>query len=151
MPSSTTSSEPQPDAARVLLVDDNEGMLTRATTVLKPFCTVVGAVKDGTAALTAAQALHPDVIVLDISMPGMNGFEVAGRLRQAGSTAEIVFLTVHDDEEFVQAARNAGGLGYVTKPRLATDLVKAIGEVRAHRPFISTGQASRPSTVDPRP
>jgi len=150
MPSSTTSSEPRLDAVRVLLVDDNDGILTRASTALKVSCTVVGAVKDGAAALTAAQALRPDVIVLDISMPGMNGFEVATRLRQAGSTAAIVFLTVHDDEEFVQAARDAGGLGYVVKPRLATDLVRAIFEAYARRPFIATGQRHRTKLDDRR-
>ena len=73
MPSSTTSSEP----ARVLLVDDNEAMLARAAAVLTPGCLVVGAAKDGQAALEAARTLQPDVIVLDISMPGMTGLEVA--------------------------------------------------------------------------
>jgi CheY-like chemotaxis protein len=140
MPSSTTSSEPPPDRLRVLLVDDNEGILTRARTALKAGCTVVDAVKDGPAALTAAERFQPDVVVLDISMPGMCGFEVAQRLRQSGSTAAIVFLTVHEDEEFVQAARDAGGLGYVAKPRLTTDLIRAIIEARAGRPFVSAGR-----------
>jgi DNA-binding NarL/FixJ family response regulator len=124
----------------VLLVDDNDGMLTRARTALKASCTVVGAVKDGPSALTAAAQFQPDVVVLDISMPGMCGFEVAQRLRQSGSTAAIVFLTVHEDEEFVQAARDAGGLGYVVKPRLTTDLIRAITAARAGQPFVSTGR-----------
>src|SRR4029450_9454791 len=114
MPSSTTSS----DRPRVLVVDDNEEMLSRAVAVLKPGCVVVGAVKVGLAALKAAVTLRPDVIVLDIGMAGMNGFEVAARLRESGSTAEVVFFTVHDDEEFIAAARAVGGLGYVVKPRL---------------------------------
>jgi DNA-binding NarL/FixJ family response regulator len=133
MPSSTTSSEP----ARVLLVDDNKAMLVRAAAVLAPSCEVVGAVTDGPAALEAAEALRPEVIVLDISMSGMTGFEVAARLREAGSTAALVFLTVHHDEAFVLAARAAGGIGYVVKPRLASDLVFAVREARAGRPFIS--------------
>jgi CheY-like chemotaxis protein len=133
MQSGTISCEP----ARVLLVDDNAVMLSRAAAVLTPGCVVVGAVTDGPAALEAAAILRPDVIVLDISMPGMSGFEVASRLRQAGSTAALVVLTVHDDEELVLAARDAGGIAYVVKPRLASDLMFAIQEARAGRPFVS--------------
>ena len=133
MPSSTTLSE----QVRVLLVDDNEAMLARATAVLKRGCLVVGAVKDGPTALEAAQSLQPDVIVLDISMPGMSGLDVALSLRKAASTAAVVFLTVHDEEEFVVAARAAGGLGYVVKPRIAADLMTAVREAVAGRPFVS--------------
>src|SRR3954451_3764686 len=100
---------PQP---RVLLVDDNPEILDRAAAILTPACVIVGAVKDGTSALGAVAALRPDVVVLDISMPGMNGLEVAGHLRRAGSTVAIVFLTIHDDVELVQAAQAAGGIGY---------------------------------------
>jgi DNA-binding NarL/FixJ family response regulator len=82
--------------------------------------------------------LLPDVIVLDISMPGMTGLEVAASLREEGLTAAVVFLTVHDDEEFVIAARQAGGTGYVVKLRLASDLKLAVQEARAGRSFVST-------------
>ena len=133
MQSSTTSSEP----VRVLLVDDNTTILARTAAVLKCCCVVVGAVTDGPAALDAAATLRPEVIVLDISMPGMTGFEIAGRLRQAGSKAALVFLTIHDDKEFVQAATAAGGLGYVVKPRLASNLAVAVREAREGRPFVS--------------
>ena len=133
MPSSTTSSEP----ARVLLVDDNEAMLERAAAVLAPGCEVVGAFKDGPSALEAARTLRPDVIVLDVSMPVMTGLEVASRLREAGSTAAVVFLTVHEEEDFVQAAIAAGGIGYVVKRRLRADLMLAVREARARRPFVS--------------
>jgi DNA-binding NarL/FixJ family response regulator len=98
---------------------------------------VVGAVTNGPAALEAAAALQPDVIVLDISMPGMNGFEVASKLRGSGSKAALVFLTVHDEEAFVKAAMAAGALGYVVKARLASDLTLAVRDARAGRPFIS--------------
>ena len=133
MQSSTTSSEP----ARVLLVDDNDAMLARAAAVLTPGCDVVGKVKDGAAALDAARDLRPDVIVLDICMPGMTGFEVAARLRENGSTAAVVFLTILQDEEFVLAAKAAGGIGYVVKRRLVSDLSLAVREARARRPFVS--------------
>src|SRR5262245_21741167 len=97
------------ERARVLLADDNEAMLARAGAVLARSCDVVGAVKDGPAAVEAAMTLRPDVVVLDVSMPGMTGFEVASRLREEGSTAALVFLTVHEDEAFVVAARAVGG------------------------------------------
>jgi len=112
-------------------------MLARAASMLAATCVVVGQVPDGVAALAAATTLVPDVIVLDISMPGMSGLDVAAGLHAAGSTAAIVFLTVHDDAELVEAARSVGGLGYVVKARLASDLLQAVHEARARRPFVS--------------
>ena len=125
------------DAPRVLLVDDNEKTLVRAKSVLSAGCEVVGTVTNGQAALDAAASLNPDVVVLDISMPGMTGFELAKRLREAGSTAQLVFLTVHEEEELILAAKNAGAIGYVVKRRLASDLEMAVREARAGRPFQS--------------
>jgi two-component system response regulator DesR len=133
MQSSTTSCSP-----RVLLVDDNEAILSRAAAVLTPGCVILGTVTNGPAAIEAARTLRPDVIVLDISMPGMTGFEVAFRLRECGSTAAVVFLTVHEgDEELVAAAKAAGVIGYVVKARLVSDLMCAVREARAGRPFVS--------------
>lgn len=122
---------------RVLLVDDNEVMLDRATATLSQECEIVGAVKDGQAALDAVRTLSPDVVVLDISMPGMSGLEVAGRLRRAGSTVPIVFLTIHDDELLVQATQAAGGIGFVVKALLPTDLMIAVNEACAGRRYVS--------------
>ena len=137
MLSSTTSSESAAERTRVLLVDDNPAMLARAAAVLAATCVLVGQVQDGAAALAAAATLLPDVIVLDISMPGMSGLDVAARLREAGSRAAIVFLTVHDDVEIIEAAQAAGAIGYVVKARLASDLRHAVREARARRPFVS--------------
>lgn len=133
MPSDTTSSE----RIRVLLVDDNEAMLTRAKAVLASSCEVVGVVKDGSTALAATRTLRPEVIVLDISMEGMNGLQVADCLRKTGSTAAVVFLTVHDEEDVICAAQGAGALGYVIKARLAFDLKMAVREARQGRSFTS--------------
>lgn len=133
MPSSTTSFEP----VRVLLVDDNEAMVARAAAVLKRCCQVVGSASNGRAAIEAAQTLKPDVIVLDISMPGMSGLEVVARLRETGSNAAVVFLTVHDEDDIIEAAKAAGAIGYVVKPRLGSDLHVAVQEARAGRPFVS--------------
>jgi CheY-like chemotaxis protein len=135
--SDVTGSSTSPDQIRVLLVDDNAATLARVSGALAPVCDIVGAVGDGQAALVAARDLSPDVIVLDISMHGMNGFELAGRLRQMGSTAVLVFLTVHNEHEFIVAARDVGALGYVEKPRLAIDLLHAVREARAGRPFFA--------------
>jgi DNA-binding NarL/FixJ family response regulator len=133
MPSGITSSE----RARVLLVDDNRMLLTRASALLSPTCDVVGTATTGVAAIDAASTLRPDVIVLDISMPGMTGFEVAYRLRECASEAAVVFLTVHDDEVLIAAAKAAGVLGYVAKTRLVTDLAFAVSEAREGRAFVS--------------
>jgi DNA-binding NarL/FixJ family response regulator len=131
---------------RVLIVDDSEEVLVREAAALADGCVVVDAVTDGPTALQAARRHRPDVIVLDISMPGMNGLEVAARLREAGSTAAVVFCTVHEDEEFVAATKAAGGLGYVMKPRLTSDLPRAVSEAKARRPFVSGIPAAPPGS-----
>jgi two-component system response regulator NreC len=125
------------EPVRVLLVDDNEGMLALATRVLRNSCVIVGAVSDGAAAIEVAGLLRPHVIVLDISMHGMSGLQTASALRHAGSGAAVVFLTIHDEDEFIAAARAAGGTGYVLKPRLVSDLITAVHEARDGRRFES--------------
>jgi DNA-binding NarL/FixJ family response regulator len=112
-------------------------MLERVAGLLKTECNVVGTVTDGQQALEAALDLKPDVLVLDISMPVMNGIETAHHLKKAGVEARIVFLTVHDDPDFAREAVEAGALGYVIKPRIASDLVAAIREAYAGRLFLS--------------
>jgi len=126
-----------PTPVRVLLVDDSDSMIQRAAAVLAPECVVVGTAHNGTEALNAVGTLQPDVVVLDISMPGMTGLEVASTLRHQKSSAAVVFLTVHDDRDFVVAAQEAGGTGYVVKRRLASDLMVAVQEARAGRSFVS--------------
>ena len=122
MPSSTTSSDPP----RVLVVDDNEEMLSRTAAVLKRGCVVVGAVKDGREALKAADTLLPDVIVLDIGMAGMNGFEVAARLRDAGAASAIVFASTRDGSDFGRAIAESGARGFVAKGELSGTAVEAL-------------------------
>ncbi len=122
---------------RVLLADDHEAMLDRVANLLAGECDVIGTAIDGRQALDAAQHLKPDVLVLDISMPVMNGFETARRLKEVGVKTRIVFLTVHDDPDFAREALEVGALGYVIKPRIASDLLAAINEVHAGRTFVS--------------
>jgi DNA-binding NarL/FixJ family response regulator len=85
----------------------------------------------------SCRELQPDVIVSDISMPKLNGIEAADRLRESGSLSKIVFLTVHADPDFVQAALKTGALAYVSKFRINTDLLVAIGEALAGHVFVS--------------
>ncbi len=122
---------------RILLADDHREILKRVVHLLQGEFEVVGAVNDGQALLEAASKLRPDVVVLDISMPVMSGLEAADRLRGVGSKAKVVFLTVHEDPDFVHASRASGALGYVVKPRLTSDLVPAIKEALANRSFVS--------------
>jgi len=98
---------------------------------------VVGTAADGSIALHAAARLDPDAVVLDISMPNVDGIEVARRLRAAGSKAKVIMLTVHDDPDFLRAALDAGALGYVLKSRLRADLIPAIRAALAGRIFVS--------------
>lgn len=98
---------------------------------------VVGAVSDGAALVAAAAQLDPDAIVLDITMPHLDGLKAARTLRRTNSRARLVFLTVHEDPDFAQAAFDAGALGYVVKPRLASDLLSAVRAALAGRRFLS--------------
>ncbi len=125
------------DRIRVLLADDHEAMLDRVADLLAGECDVIGTAIDGRQALDAAQNLKPDVLVLDISMPVMNGIETARRLKEVGVNSRIVFLTVHDDPDFAGEALEAGALGYVIKPRIVSDLLVAIKEAHAGRSFVS--------------
>jgi DNA-binding NarL/FixJ family response regulator len=128
---------------RVLLADDSPSMLQAARRILEPEFQVVGTVDDGQAVLEATKSLKPDVLILDISMGIMNGLEAARLLRRIGSTAKIVFLTVHNDQDFVEEAFSAGAVGYVIKPRLGTDLLVAVREAVMGHTFVSPDLISR--------
>ena len=122
---------------RVLLADDHHPMLNRIVSLLKEHFEIVGSVSDGRALVREAQRLHPDVIVLDITMPILTGIEAAGELYEAGSKARLVFLSVHQSNAFVRECFAKGGLGYVTKSRMMTDLIPAINEALSNRRFVS--------------
>jgi len=125
---------------RVLVADDHQQMLEYVCGLLSAdCCEVVGAVNNGQAALDAALKLRPDVVVLDISMPVMNGIQAAKRLREANPDARIVFLTVDKDPDTCHAALQTGALGYVLKPRLGTDLIPAINLAHSGQRFVSQG------------
>jgi DNA-binding NarL/FixJ family response regulator len=122
---------------RVLLADDYRPLLESVLRLLEPGFEIVGEAQNGQALVEAALQLKPDVIVTDISMPILNGIEAAKRLREAGSTSKIVFLTVLSDPDFIRTCLATGAVGYVVKGRLASDLEPAIQEAVAGRIFIS--------------
>ena len=123
--------------ARILLADDHKDIREKVMQQLDPEFEVVGAVEDGNALLKAASQMKPDVCVVDISMPIMSGIEAATQMKASGSRVKIVFLTVHEDPDFLQAALDAGALGYVIKSRVVTDLSPAIRAALADRLFVS--------------
>jgi DNA-binding NarL/FixJ family response regulator len=122
---------------RVVLADDKKEVLQTVTLILGSRFSIVGTAENGRDAVNLAINLFPDVVVLDISMPIMNGIQAARRLKELRSPARVVFLTVQADPDFVQAALSVGALGYVLKESLATDLALAIGEVMQGNIFTS--------------
>ena len=126
----------RPSRPRVLLADDHDMVIERVQSLLKNY-EVVGTAHDGRDLVTQALRLRPDLIVSDITMPILNGIDAAHELREAGSTARFVFLTVHEQQAFLRACFAEGALGYVTKSHLGTDLVPAINEALSGHRFIS--------------
>jgi DNA-binding NarL/FixJ family response regulator len=122
---------------RILLADDHQLVLQRVTSLLQTVFNVVGAARDGREMVSEALRLQPDVIVADISMPGLSGIDAAHQLRQRGSTAKLVFLTIHPEDEFLDACLAEGAMGYVLKAHLKTDLIPAINAALSGRSFIS--------------
>jgi DNA-binding NarL/FixJ family response regulator len=122
---------------RILLADDQREILETVARLLEDEFDVIAAVANGKLAIEAAVRLAPDLIVLDISMPVLNGIEAASQLKDSGSRAKVVFLTVHEDPVLVEAALSVGANGYVLKQRLATDLIPAIRKVLDDLIFVS--------------
>jgi DNA-binding NarL/FixJ family response regulator len=122
---------------RVLVADDLAPVLNAVADLLRESFDVVGMVSDGREALIATLKLEPELVVLDISMPLMSGIEVAEELKRQGNKAKVVFLTVHEDHDILKTCRAAGGLGYVIKVLMATDLVPAMNQALAGHIFTS--------------
>jgi DNA-binding NarL/FixJ family response regulator len=114
---------------RVLLADDHQMLLDALKRILEPRYEVVGTVRDGRALLEAADRLQPDVVVVDIAMPQLNGLDAARSLRQSIPKAKLVFMTMNDDPEVVGEAFRAGGSAYLLKQAAALELTDAIDKV----------------------
>ncbi len=124
--------------ARVLLADDHPDVLGGLVRTLEPHVDVVGTAENGQDAVEKTASLTPDVLVLDVFMPRMNGFEAAEKLRLGGRAPIIIFISAHEEPCLVKKALNVGAAAYIFKRRVARDLAKAIFEVLAGRIFVSS-------------
>jgi NarL family two-component system response regulator LiaR len=123
--------------SRILLAEDQERVVQVVLHSLPNCFKVVGIAKNGIHALDLARKLLPDVVILNICMPRLNGIETARRLKEFDLYPKVVFLSGYADRDFVEAAFSAGALAYVLKPCLATDLIPAIQAALEGNTFVS--------------
>ena len=126
---------------RVLLSDDHLIVAEALKRLLEPEFELVGVVEDGFALLEAAAKKKPDVIVTDISMPGLNGIEALEELKKKNPDVHVVVLTMHRDVAYARRALDAGALGYVLKHSAPEELVMAVRAAAAGRAFITSAIA----------
>jgi DNA-binding NarL/FixJ family response regulator len=127
---------------RIFLADDHPAVLKATTALLKAQFEIVGSATDGATLVSEVLRLRPDVIVADITMPILSGIDAAHRLRESAPLAKIVFLTVHSEQQFMEACMAEGALGYVLKAHMKAHLIPAIQAALIGRsyicPFIDT-------------
>jgi len=139
---------------RVMLADDHTLLVEAFRRLLESKCEIVGAVSDGRTLLDTAPALKPDVIVLDISMPLLNGLDAARQLREVLPTAKIIFLTMNEDPDLAVEAMRLGASGYLLKSSASLELFHAIDGALKGRSHVtkSIARAMQESFIrDPRP
>jgi DNA-binding NarL/FixJ family response regulator len=122
---------------RVLLADDHRLLREAFVKLLEPDCDVVGAVTDGRALLEAAAKLKPEVVVVDIAMPLLNGLDAARQLKRSMPSVKVVFLTVSEDPELAAEAFRAGGSAFLLKNSAASELLQAITDVMQGRSYVT--------------
>lgn len=127
---------------RVLLADDHRLLREAFAQLLEPHCDVLGAVADGRALVAAAKELRPDVVVLDIAMPLLNGFDAARQLKRLMPAVKVIFLTVSEDPDLAAEAFRVGASGFLLKNSAASELFQAIQEVLQGRSYV-TPQATQ--------
>ncbi|MGC2446858.1 MAG: response regulator transcription factor [Candidatus Sulfotelmatobacter sp.] len=131
---------------RILVVDDHPIVRQGLKTLLEGHSDwqVVGEASDGAEAIEKAKDLTPDVMVLDVTMPRMNGLEACRMLRRLSPDLEILFVTQHDSPQMMREALEAGARGYVVKSNAARDLLAAVEAVSQHRVFTALNERSFP-------
>jgi len=122
---------------RVLLADDHLMLREAFTRLLQSTCDVVGAVADGRSLLTAAQQLRPDIVVVDIAMPLLNGLEAVRRLKRTNPEIKSIILTISEDPDLADEAIRAGVSGYLVKNCAVSELVHAIDEAMHGRSYVT--------------
>ena len=122
---------------RVLLADDHTLLLDAFAKLLEPDCDVVGTVTDGQSLLAAAKELKPDVVVLDIAMPLLNGLDAGRQLKKVLPDVKLIFLTMNQDPAIATEAFHAGASGYLLKTSAGSELIKAIEEVMSGRSYVT--------------
>jgi DNA-binding NarL/FixJ family response regulator len=124
-----------------LIADDQDEVRRTVAELLESTFHVIGMAEHGKRAIELASVLQPEVVVLDICMPVLDGIEAAEQLRKSGYPPKVVFQSMRDAPEFVEAALVTGALGYVLKSSVATELVSAIGQASEGRRFVSPALA----------
>jgi DNA-binding NarL/FixJ family response regulator len=132
---------------RVLIADDHTLVLEGIRRLLETEFDLIGTVEDGRAALKSVEELSPDVVLLDISMPMLNGLDTARQLRSLRPEIKIIFVTMHSEADYVSEAFRAGASGYVLKRSAASELVKAIHDVVKGRVYITPLIAANAGSV----
>jgi DNA-binding NarL/FixJ family response regulator len=122
---------------KIVLADDNEDILYLIKEILEPEFEVVATARDGPELLIAVEDFKPDVIILDINMPGMSGFEAMKRILEEDIDARIILLTAHKDRMLVEKGISAGAKGFVLKFTASEDLVPAVNEICQGNIYIS--------------
>ena len=120
---------------RIAVADDNLDMLSAIVAVLSQEFDVIATASDGRSALDHIQRLAPAVAVLDLNMPGLNGIQITREIIQQHLETKVVICSVENDPDLIEAARKAGALGYVLKPRINRDLVTAVKCAASGTPF----------------
>jgi two-component system response regulator DegU len=123
---------------RIVVADDNTTFLAKILSVVATEFEVVATAADGSSALECIRLWRPNVAVLDLEMPGLNGIEVTKELTEDPSSPAVVICSVENDPEIVEAARQAGAQGYVFKARVAEDLIVAVKSVARGQSFVSS-------------
>jgi DNA-binding NarL/FixJ family response regulator len=122
---------------RVILADDHTMLVEAFEKLLSPECEIVAKVADGRALVAAVQTHHPDVVVLDVAMPLLNGLDAARQIKQIDRSVRLVFVTMNEDPDLAAEAFRAGGAAYLLKRSAGSELLTAIREAMKHRSYVT--------------